>query len=264
MIKVCKLAIPIEQRRMKAIGIIPARYGSSRFPGKPLAKIGEKSMIRRVYEKVRLSGIKDVWIATDDKRIFNHTKEFGAQAIMTSVRHQSGTERCAEALKKIGGNFDVVVNIQGDEPFADPSHLKLLVNAFKNKDVQIATLTDAFDNLQQLFSPNTVKIIADHQFFATYFSRSVIPFLRDIPEKEWINHYPYLRHIGIYAFRTDVLQKVVKLKPSPPEKAESLEQLRWIYYGYKIKLIQVKYYGLSVDTPEDLEKANELLNNIYY
>lgn len=248
---------------MKAIGIIPARYESTRFPGKPLAMIGDKSMIRRVYERVRLSGIRDVVIATDDKRIYKHAEEFGATAILTSKKHTTGTERCVEALKKIGKNFDIVINIQGDEPFVDPSHLKLLIASFKNRLVQISTLAENVNNVQELFNPNNVKIVADHRNFALYFSRSVIPFVRDYPQENWLEQYNFLRHIGVYAFRTEVLKKIVKLKPSPAEISESLEQLRWLYYGYNIKINLVKYFGISVDTPEDLKKANELLNSIY-
>lgn len=248
---------------MKAIAIIPARYDSSRFPGKPLSMIGDKSMIRRVYERVRLSGIKDVIVATDDKRIKDHAEKFGAEVIMTSKKHQSGTERCAEAYRKSGKSSDIVINIQGDEPFIEPWHIKLLTKAFSKKEVQIATLADHFEDQDSLFSPNTVKIVTDKNNMSMYFSRSVIPFIRDSNTSEWIEKTSFLRHVGIYAFRSSVLQEVVKLQPNQIEASESLEQLRWLYHGYKIKIIECTYHGISVDTPEDLERANYLLNTIY-
>ena len=225
--------------------------------------IGDKSMIMRVYERVRLSGIRDVVVATDDKRIAEHAEKLGAIVVMTSKKHQSGTERCAEAYRKYNKEYDVVINVQGDEPFIEPSQIKMLRNSFKNKNVQIATLADNFKDTESLFSPNTVKIVKNINNMAMYFSRSVIPYIRDLETKEWIVRNQFLKHIGIYAFRSCVLQEIVKLQPNLIEASESLEQLRWLYHGYKIKIVETTYHGISVDVPEDLERANLLLNTIY-
>ena len=248
---------------MKVIAIIPARYASSRFPGKPLAMIGDKSMIRRVYERVKLSGVDEVLIATDDDRIKEHVEKFGAKVIITSSNHTTGTERCAEALTKSTNDYDVVINVQGDEPFIDPSHLKQLSRVFEEKDIQIASLMDKFETLDELHSPNNIKITVDQHNFALYFSRSVIPYVRDQNIDKWFAENTFHKHIGIYAFRTSVLKEIVKLQSIQTEAAESLEQLRWLYHGYKIKLIESKHHGISVDTPEDLEQANYILNNTY-
>jgi len=249
---------------MRTIGIIPARFASSRFPGKPLALIGDKSMLRRVYERVRLSGVNEVIIATDDKRIANHAESFGAKIIMTSVKHNTGTERIEEAYRKLKKEYDIVINIQGDEPFIDPAHIRLLIKSFQQSDIDICTLADEFDSQNTLESSNSIKVVTDCKNNALYFSRAVIPFQRDTEKSQWLTTYNYLKHIGVYAFRSEVLTKVVKLKPAEIEKAESLEQLRWIYSGYNIRVLKVKYYGVSVDTPDDLEKANNILNEIYF
>lgn len=248
---------------MKSIGIIPARYHSTRFPGKPLALIGHKSMIRRVYEKARFSRLDEVVIATDDERIKEHAMEFGAQVVMTSPDIPNGTIRCYNALKMLNLETDVVVNVQGDEPFIDPAQINALLDAFEDKDVQIATLADYFISREDLESESHMKIVTDARGFALYFSRSVIPFCRDIERNEWLNHFDYLKHIGIYAFRKKVFEEVVHLPEASIERAESLEQLRWLYHGYSIKVIRTRYQGISIDTPEDLEKANELLNTLY-
>jgi 3-deoxy-manno-octulosonate cytidylyltransferase (CMP-KDO synthetase) len=248
---------------MKTIAIIPARYASKRFPGKPLAKIGDKSMIQRVYERVRLSGLQETLIATDDDRIQKHAESFGAKVIMTSPEHKSGTERIAEAYEKLGQHFDVVINVQGDEPFIDPHQLMKLSSVFKNENIEIASLMEIFEEIEDLKSPNNIKITIDKEDFALYFSRSVIPFVRDLPEDQWLNKNVFYKHIGIYAFRSDILKEIVKLQSIQIEANESLEQLRWLYYGYKIKLLKSQFSGISVDTPEDLERANYILNNIY-
>ncbi|MEA3496598.1 MAG: 3-deoxy-manno-octulosonate cytidylyltransferase [Bacteroidota bacterium] len=248
---------------MKTIGIIPARYDSTRFPGKPLAMIGNKSMIQRVYERAMLSSLDKVIIATDNKKIEKHAKKFGAEVIMTSTSHKTGTERCAEAFKKYEKDFDIVINIQGDEPFFEPKQIELLIKSFKQKDVQISTLIEKIDNIEDLNSPNTIKVLKDKDSFAIYFSRASIPFVRGHEKENWLKNSEYFKHIGIYAFRSEVLKKIVKLQSVKIEKAESLEQLRWLFNGYKIKLTKTKYYGLSVDTAEDLEKANEILTTVY-
>jgi len=248
---------------MKVIAIIPARYASTRFPGKPLALIGDKSMIQRVYERVRLGGIQDVYIATDDDRIREHAESFHAQVVMTSPDHQTGTERCAEAYRLIGKESDIVINVQGDEPFIDPKQPELLSGAFNDPEVQIATLAQKFENPGELDNPNTIKLVVNHADFAMYFSRSAIPFVRDIPSNERLSKATFYKHIGIYAFRAPVLQEIVKLQSIQIEAAESLEQLRWLYFGYKIKVLESRYSGISIDTPKDLEKANFILNNTY-
>ncbi|MBC8342611.1 MAG: 3-deoxy-manno-octulosonate cytidylyltransferase [Bacteroidetes bacterium] len=248
---------------MKVIAIIPARYHSSRFPGKPLAMIGDKSMIRRVFERVKLSGVTEAIIATDDDRILKHAENFGAKVILTSSKHKTGTERCAEAYEKNGAAYEVVINVQGDEPFIDPAQIKLLSKTFEDQQIQIASLMEKITKLEELEDPNTIKIAVDHQNFALYFSRSVIPFMRDKTKKNWLKDKAYWKHIGIYAFRSSVLKEIVKLQSIQIEAAESLEQLRWLYYGYRIKLLESSFGGISVDTPEDLEQANLILNNTY-
>ncbi|MFC2114380.1 3-deoxy-manno-octulosonate cytidylyltransferase [Bacteroidota bacterium] len=248
---------------MKIIVIIPARFASTRFPGKPLALIGDKSMIRRVYERVRLSGIRDVYIATDDIRISDHVKEFNASVIMTSSSHTTGTERCAEAYQLIGQEYDVVINVQGDEPFIDPSQINLLAKAFEDDGVQIATLREKIENAEDIENPNTIKVVGNHLNNAMFFSRSSIPFVRGKEKADWMKTTTFYKHLGIYAFRSSVLQEIVKLQSIQIEAAESLEQLRWLYHGYTIKLLECKFSGISIDSPEDLEKANDILNNIY-
>lgn len=248
---------------MKSVGIIPARYASTRFPGKPLALIGNKSMIQRVYEKSVFSDLDDVYIATDDTRIKEEAEKFGAKVIMTSSKISNGTLRCAKAYEKIGKEFDIIINIQGDEPFIDPKQINILIKSFKDKGVQISTLIDQFENLSDLESPHNIKVVIDKNSFALYFSRSVIPYLRNIKKSEWLDNQTFYKHIGIYAFRSGVFKEIIKLRPVAIEQSESLEQLRWLFNGYKIKTNLTKYYGISVDTPEDLDKANMVLNTVY-
>jgi 3-deoxy-manno-octulosonate cytidylyltransferase (CMP-KDO synthetase) len=243
---------------MKAIGIIPARYASTRFPGKPLTPIGDKSMIQMVYEQSAKSGLDQVMVATDDKRIADHVRSFGGTAVMTSAFHTTGTERCAEALGYAEGHYDVVLNIQGDEPFIEPALLDQLVKSFIDDTVQIATAVRTIDNNDELFSPHTVKVVRSQDSFALYFSRSPIPHIRNIEPAHWLEHHQFLCHIGIYAFRAEILPKIIKLPITPTEQTESLEQLRWLSNGYKIKLLETEYRSISVDTPQDLKKANEL------
>lgn len=246
---------------MKVIGIIPARYASTRFPGKPLAMLGGKTVIERVYEKVS-SVLSDCYVATDDERIYNAVEAFGGRVIMTSADHKSGTDRIAEAVEKIGGDYDVVVNVQGDEPFIHPEQIITLCRCFDAPETQIATLGKPFDSMDAVENPNSPKIVVDNRGFALYFSRSVIPFVRGVDRKEWLSQYPFLKHLGLYAYRTEVLREVTRLPQSSLEKAESLEQLRWLQNGYRIRVGLTDQETVGIDTPEDLEKAEKYLSSI--
>ncbi len=242
---------------MRFIAIIPARYASTRFPGKPLAEMNGKSMIQRVYEQVKRS-IQDVYVATDDERILEAVECFGGKAIMTSTSHRSGTDRCNEAYNKIGQTFDVVLNIQGDEPFIFPEQIDLLKACFTDDTVEIATLVKPFDQkseLTALENPSTPKVVLSQKSEAIYFSRSIIPFLRDVDRKDWCTKHVFYKHIGIYGYRTDILNEITQLSPSILEQAESLEQLRWIENGYKIKVGITNHETIGIDTPHDLENA---------
>ncbi|MGP1472515.1 MAG: 3-deoxy-manno-octulosonate cytidylyltransferase [Prevotella intermedia] len=243
---------------MKVIGIIPARYASSRFPGKPLAKLGGKYVIQRVVEQVG-AVLDDVYVATDDERIYNTVTSMGAKAVMTRPDHQSGTDRIAEALEKIGGDFDVVVNIQGDEPFIQKSQIETVVACFNDADTQIATLGKKFATIEEAKNPNSPKIILDNRSYAMYFTRALAPYIRGKEENQWIDVYPFLKHIGLYAYRTEVLREVTKLPQSPLEIAEGLEQLRWLQNGYKIKVGLTEVETVGIDTPEDLQRAELFL-----
>jgi len=244
--------------KMKVIGIIPARYASSRFPGKPLAKLGGKYVIQRVVEQVG-AVLDDVYVATDDERIYNTVTSMGVKAVMTRSDHQSGTDRIAEALEKIGGNFDVVVNIQGDEPFIQKSQIETVVACFNDADTQIATLGKKFATLEEAKNPNSPKIILDNRSYAMYFTRALAPYIRGKEENQWIDVYPFLKHIGLYAYRTEVLRELTKLPQSPLEIAEGLEQLRWLQNGYKIKVGLTEVETVGIDTPEDLRRAELFL-----
>ena len=241
--------------------IIPARYASTRFPGKPLAMIGNKSMIQRVYEQA-LKSIDLVYLATDDQRIFEAAIKFGAKVIMTSPDHPSGTDRCAEAVGKImaetGIMVDVVVNVQGDEPFIKPEQIDLLKSCFKDKNTVLATLVRKTLPGEDIFNPNQPKVILDIEGNAIYFSRAAIPFVRDYETSEWTEKHVFCKHLGMYAYRTDTLKKITKLPRSPLEKAESLEQNRWIENGYKIRCAITIWESFGIDTPEDLAKAIRL------
>jgi 3-deoxy-manno-octulosonate cytidylyltransferase (CMP-KDO synthetase) len=245
---------------MKSLGIIPARYASTRFPGKPLAMIGNKSMIQRVYEQAIQSKLDRVMVATDDQRIFDHVISFGGLVMMTSVDHTTGTERCAEATMKISETFDLVINIQGDEPFIDPRLLNLIIGCFDTSGIEIATAARKIDTADDLISPNVVKVVTDDTGKALYFSRSPIPYLRNTPQQSWTQHHTYFSHIGIYAYRTEILKKLIKLPAHPLEQAESLEQLRWLVHGFTIKVVETHYQSISIDTPEDLAKAEAYLS----
>ena len=244
---------------MKFISIIPARYASTRFPGKPLAMLGGKSVIQRVYEKV--SGVIDeTWVATDDERIFNAVESFGGKVVMTRNDHKSGTDRIEEAIEKIGGDYDVVINVQGDEPFIQASQIKTVCDCFDDPSTEIATLGKPFGNdMDAINNPNSPKIVVDKKGYAMYFSRSVIPFVRGKESKEWPLFYPFLKHIGLYAYRRNVLAEVTRLPQGELEKAESLEQLRWLENGYRIKVGLTDVETVGIDTPEDLARAENFL-----
>ena len=246
---------------MKFIAIIPARYASTRFPGKPLAMLGGKSVIQRVYEQVA-GVLDDAVVATDDERIYEAVKAFGGKVEMTSTEHRSGTDRCWEAYCKQGGTYDVVVNVQGDEPFIRATQLEALKRCFEHPATDIATLVKPFteaDGLAALENPNSPKVVLDGASQAIYFSRSVIPYLRNYPREEWLAHHTFYKHIGIYAFRTEVLKAVTALPQSTLERMESLEQLRWLETGYKIGVGITDIETIGIDTPEDLEKAEAFL-----
>ena len=245
---------------MKFIGIIPARYASSRFPGKPLAILGGKMVIERVYRQVE-QVLDAVYVATDDERIYKAVESFGGKALMTSTEHKSGTDRICEAIAKIGGNFDVAINIQGDEPFIQTSQIETVMNCFSDPQTQIATLGKRFESIEAIQNPNSPKIVLDNNNYAMYFSRSVIPFIRGKEQANWLDSYPFLKHIGLYAYRTEVLKEISRLPQSSLELAESLEQLRWLQNGYKIKVGLTASETIGIDTPEDLQKAEEFLKS---
>lgn len=243
---------------MKFIGIIPARYASTRFPGKPLALLGGKPVIQHVYEKVA-AVLEAAYVATDDERIYDVVKSFGGQVVMTRTDHKSGTDRIEEAIEKIGGEWDVVVNVQGDEPFVAKSQLDAICHCFDDPTTQIATLGKPFESMEAVQNPNSPKIVVDNMGFAMYFSRSVIPYVRGKEKSSWLTHYPFLKHLGIYAYRKDVLRQVTQLPQSSLEIAESLEQLRWLQNGFKIKVGTTDVETVGIDTPQDLERAEEFL-----
>lgn len=257
--------IPKSLRIMNVLGVIPARYGSTRFPGKPLIDIGGKTMIQRVYEQSSGSRLLSrVIVATDDDRILEHVHQFGGEALLTSTSHRSGTERIGEILDilKSAGTTnqpDLVVNIQGDEPFLDPSQLDLLIEAFQDPVIRIGTLMKKITDVKELEDPNVVKVVIDVNGFALYFSRSTLPFYRNLDREEWTKYGSHQKHIGLYAYRAEVLEQILKLSPTPLEAAESLEQLRWLEHGFRIKVISTSLDTIAIDTPEDLLKFT---NNI--
>ena len=237
---------------MKILGIIPARYASTRFPGKPLVDIAGKSMTQRVYEQAKkCTHLTEVIVATDDERIFKHVIAFGGIAIMTSPDHQSGTDRCAEVALQYP-QYDVIINIQGDEPYIDPEQISKLAACFNNTETQIATLVKKVKSIDELLNPNSPKVVINKLSEAVYFSRSPLPHIRGQEQENWLDYYTYFKHIGIYGYRADILQQITKLPVSPLEKAESLEQLRWIENGYRIKIAETELETYSVDTPGDL------------
>lgn len=245
---------------MKSIGIIPARFSSTRLPGKPLANLLGKSLIQRVYENALLFNLDELIIATDSDEIYKHAQAFGAKVFMTPDTFSSGTERVAWLVKELQLIADVVINIQGDEPFTPAEDIIKLNRAFIQDEVQIATLACDFKDEKDIHRPSVVKIVLDENDNALYFSRSPIPFNRDLKDN-WLNYYPYKRHIGIYAFRPNILVDMVHKPASQLEQIESLEQLRWLYYGQKIKVISVKHASISIDTPEDLAQAIQIIQS---
>ena len=249
---------------MVVLGIIPARYASSRFPGKPLADIGGKPMVQRVFEQAS-KALEHVVVATDDQRIYDAVLAFGGKVVMTSDKHPSGTDRCAEAVLKYERDYnqsvDVVINIQGDEPFIAERQIKLLAGLFADSQVQIATLIKPVDNEQTLFNPNKPKVVVDKNGKALLFSRQTIPHIRGSEPKDWLAKHAFFQHIGMYGYRKDTLLEITKLAKSSLETAESLEQLRWLENGYPIQTAVTSDEGLSVDTPEDLEQILKLFNN---
>jgi 3-deoxy-manno-octulosonate cytidylyltransferase (CMP-KDO synthetase) len=240
--------------KVTAIGIIPARFGSSRFPGKPLVSIAGKAMIQRVYEQcLKASSLQKVLVATDDSRIAETVLKFGGEVVMTSESHRSGTDRCQEAYALIADDFDIVVNIQGDEPFIHPDQIDLAVSCFDTPAVQIATLIKCIENSRDLFDVNRVKVIRNVRNEAIYFSRHPIPYFKDLAQNDWLESSNYFSHIGLYAYRSHILSEITQLAPSTLEKAESLEQLRWIENGYRIKVAETTVQSDAIDSPADLE-----------
>lgn len=244
---------------MKITGIIPARYASTRFPGKPLIDIGGKSMIQRVYGQCMQSALLgDVIVATDDERIAEHVRSFGGKVCMTSAEHPSGTDRCREVVTSMSLDAGAIINIQGDEPFINPRQIDMLCECFADERTQIATLVKEITDEQVLFSPNSPKVILDKDGFALYFSREAIPHIRGKEKKDWLGAHNFYQHIGIYGYRTGVLLDITQIPPSSLEQAESLEQLRWIENGYRIKTSVTSLDTLAIDTPEDLKKISGL------
>lgn len=246
---------------MKYIGIIPARYASTRFPGKPLAILGGKPVIQRVYEKVK-DELDETVVATDDQRIFEAVLSFGGKAVMTGSYHKSGTDRCFEAYQKMDEKFDVVINIQGDEPFIHPRQLHSIKKCFEDSLTQIATLVKPFvmeDGIDALINPNSPKVIVDKNMHAMYFSRSIIPFFRGKDKDDWLSSHVYYKHVGIYAYKSEVLGEITSLPQSSLEIAESLEQLRWLQNGYTVKVGVSDIETIGIDTPDDLIRAEEFL-----
>ena len=265
---------------MKVLGIIPARFASTRFPGKPLVVINGKTMIQRVYEQaLKAESLSKVVVATDDERIFNHVESFGGEVIMTSSHHQSGTDRCAEVIDRLnteaiqalitpherwGDFFDIVVNIQGDEPFIDPTQIDKVVEVLKKGDFMISTLVKRIEDADVIQNPNVVKAVFTEQGKAIYFSRSPIPYLRNIPQYDWLSKGELYKHLGLYAYKSDILKALAALQPSRLEQLESLEQLRWIENGYTIGVAKTNIETIGVDTPDDilkLGKSNAALLN---
>lgn len=246
---------------MKSLAIIPARYASTRFPAKPLATLGGKLIIQRVYEQVKRA-VEDVVVATDDDRIMAAVEAFGGRAVMTSTEHRSGTDRCYEALQKVGGDYDIVINVQGDEPFIQPEQIRSLVSCFEDEATDIATLVKPFtpeDGIEALENPNSPKVVISRDMKAIYFSRSVIPYIREVERSEWLTKHTFYKHIGMYAFRAKTLGEVTALAQSSLELSEKLEQLRWLESGYRIGVGITHIETIGIDTPDDLRRAEEFL-----
>ena len=248
-------------KNLKFIAIIPSRFASTRFPGKPLAMLGGKTVVQRVYEQVT-KAIDNVVVATDDERIFNHVMSFGGKAVMTGTHHRSGTDRCWEAYQANAANEDIIINVQGDEPFIMPEQIEAIKQCFEDESTDIATLIKPFDQhgtYADLEDPNKVKVVTDVNMNALYFSRSIIPFLRGVDKEKWPATHQFYTHLGMYAYRADVLRQVTQMQPSSLETEESLEQLRWLENGLKIKVGITQHSSIGIDTPHDLERAEQFL-----
>lgn len=240
---------------MKIIGIIPARYGSSRFPAKALANIQGKPMVQWVWEKAKACpALQEVVVATDHPEIYAAVEKAGGRACMTSEQHQSGTDRCYEVLSKQTESYDYVINIQGDEPFIAPGQISLLASLL-NGQTELATLRKRINDTETVFNSNVVKVVSNQQSQALYFSRSPIPHIRSTPEEGWLAKHAFYKHIGIYGYRADVLSRITQIPPSSLEEAEALEQLRWLQNGFRIQIAETEFESLGIDTPEDLQKA---------
>ena len=263
----CRIFFVFKSIKLKVFGIIPARYASTRFPGKPLALLDGRSMVEWVYRRAS-KAFDTVAVATDDERIAAEVRRFGGCAIMTSSDHRSGTDRCAEALtlmqKDTGVKADVVVNVQGDEPFVDPILLSQLAACFHDESTQIATVVKPFENTANLFNSNNVKAIMTAAGRAVYFSRSPVPHIRGFAQDEWLNQHTFYWHLGLYGYRADVLLRLTQLPPSPLEIAESLEQNRWLENGFYIHVIQTQGENIAIDTPEDLLHAQKLVSSFKF
>lgn len=248
---------------IRATGIIPARFASTRFPGKPLIDLAGKTMLQRVYEQCQKSNaLERIIIATDDERIFKHAEGFGAEVCLTNPQHPSGTDRCAEVSTSMNISSSVIVNIQGDEPLINPQQITDLVECFKDPKTQIATLIKKIEKQEVLFNPNTPKVIVDAEQFAIYFSRETIPHLRNIDKSNWLKSHTFYQHIGIYAYQKNVLAEITQLSPSTLEKAESLEQLRWLEHQYKIKTATTQAETYAIDTPDDVQLVLDILTTL--
>lgn len=253
---------------MKSIAIIPARYASTRFPGKPLAMLGGKPVIQRVYEKVAPL-VSMAVVATDDARIYDAVEAFNGRVVMTSPDHKSGTDRVQEAYLKVtealGTQYDIIINVQGDEPFIAPQQIQAVQDCFMDPQTDIATLVKPFepaDGLEALLNPNSPKVVVGKQGQALYFSRSVIPYLRGIPQEQWLERHTFLKHIGLYAYRPEALSRITSMPQTPLELAESLEQLRWLENGLRITVRQVNIETVGIDTPDDLARAERFLTEL--
>ncbi|MCB2408650.1 3-deoxy-manno-octulosonate cytidylyltransferase [Hymenobacter lucidus] len=241
---------------MNAIGIIPSRFASTRLPGKPLTDLGGKTMIQRVVEQARLANLSRVVVATDDERILNHVRSFGGEAVLTSPDHPSGTDRVFDAYCQLDTPADCIINIQGDEPFIQAAQINALITLFEaDPRTQLATLVKPVVTEEELFSPHMPKVVVDTRGEALYFSRHPLPYQRQHPQDQWLAHHRYLRHIGLYAYRPDILAELTRLPPSTLEVAESLEQLRWLENGYHILTAETELATLGIDTPEDVARA---------
>ena len=246
---------------MRVVGIIPARYASTRFPGKPLALIKGKTMIRRVCEQAWKSRVDAVVVATDDVRIADEVMSFGGQYVLTDPNHRSGTDRCREALDLLDNQYDAVVNIQGDEPFIDPNQINQVIDLISQKDTQLASLAKRIEDEDELFSPNTVKVVMDKAGNALYFSRNPIPFMRNLDHNEWLTKGCFYKHIGIYAYKAETLRQIAEMQPTTLELSESLEQLRWLENGLTIRMGITEAENVSIDMPSDIAKAEQFSEN---